>query len=112
MGPVIRALVLPGEIAFDDVIDARVLAFTSVAALLTGLLCGIVPALQASRPDLTVALKAGAGEGFYQRSYARTALLVGQIAMTFVLLVGAGLFARSLWNVRTINLGIDAERLL
>lgn len=112
VGPLIRALVVPGDVALDNVIDVRLLGFTAGATLLTGLLCGIVPALQAGRVDLTAELKAGVREGTYQRSPARTALLVGQIAMAFVLLIGAGLFVRSLWNVRSVDLGFAAERLL
>ncbi|MEJ7710090.1 MAG: hypothetical protein WKF84_09570 [Pyrinomonadaceae bacterium] len=77
--PLIRALVLPGDVALSDVIDARVLAFTSVVSILMGVLCGVVPALQASRPDLTKALKAGPGEGTHQRSLTRSALLVGKL---------------------------------
>jgi predicted permease len=77
--------------------------------LLTGLLAGVAPALQGSRPDLTPALKAGEVAGRHQPSRVRSGLLVGQIALTVVLLVGAGLLARSLRNIHRLDPGFDAE---
>src|SRR5207247_8503151 len=106
-GPVIRAFLLPDMPALAPAVDGRVLLFTGVVALLTGLLAGLAPALQAGRADLTPALKAGAGEGRFRRSRVRTGLLVGQVALTVVLIVGAGLFARSLRKVRGLDLGFD-----
>lgn len=112
IAPLIRSLVLPDDAALGGVIDARVLAFTAAAALLCSVACGIFPAVQSSRPDLNVALKAGADRQSSGRWNTRSALVVGQIALTFVLLIGAGLFVRSFRNVSHINLGMDAERLL
>src|SRR3989454_1821004 len=99
VGPVIRAFLLPDIPALASAVDGRVLLFTGGVALLTGFLAGLVPALQVGRADLTPALKAGAGGGRYRRSRLRSALLVGQGALTVTLIVGAGLFARSLRNV-------------
>jgi predicted permease len=65
-----------------------------------------------SRPDLTADLKAGSREGTFHRGRLRATLLVTQVALSVVLLFGAGLFVRSLRNVRAIDLGFDAERLL
>jgi predicted permease len=93
-------------------INLRVLAFTAIVGLLTGVLTSLVPALQASRPDLTNALKAGAREGSVQRSRTRSALLVVQAALAIILLAGAGLFVRSLRNVGALDIGIDADHLL
>ena len=108
----VRAVLLP-DVAWPGALaDPRVLAFTAGAALLTGLLAGLVPAAHASRPDLTGALKAGAREGSFQRSRTRTLLLVGQAALSLVLLAGAGLFVRSLRNVTHDDLGYDVERVL
>ena len=94
-------------------IDGRVLAFTAAAALLTALLCGLVPALQASAPDLTAALKSGPREGGAgaQRRL-RDGLVVAQVALTIVLLVGAGLFVRSLRHAVTLDMGLDPTRLV
>src|SRR5213594_3770767 len=106
-GPLIRAFLLPDTPAFTEPLDARVIAFTAAVALLTGILTGAVPAWQLARRDLTPALKAGAGEGRYQRSRLRSALLVAQVALTVVLIIGAGLFARSLRNVEGQDFGFD-----
>src|SRR6266576_2192080 len=106
-GPLIRVFLLPDTPAFTEPLDSRVIAFTAAVALLTGLVTGAVPAWQLARRDLTPALKAGAGEGRYQRSRLRSALLVAQVALTVVLIIGAGLFTRSLRNVEGQNFGFD-----
>ena len=106
-GPVIRAFLLPDMPAVTSAVDGRVLLFTGGVALLTGFFAGCVPALQVGRADLTPALKAGAGEGRYRPSRLRSALLVGQVALTVTLIVGAGLFVRSLRNVEGQNFGFD-----
>jgi len=106
-GPLIRAFLLPHTSGFTEPLDARVIAFTAAVALLTGIVTGAVPAWQLARRDLTPALKAGAGEGRYQRSRLRSALLVAQVALTVVLIIGAGLFTRSLRNVKEQNFGFD-----
>ena len=111
-GTLIRTLLLPDIGALDDAVSGRVLAFTAIATAATGLLCGLLPALQTTRPEMAAALKAGAREGTYRRSRTRAALLVAQVALTLVLLVGAGLFARSLRNAVSLDLGYDAERLI
>jgi predicted permease len=107
IGPLIRAFLLPDTPAFMEPLDARVIAFTGAVAVLTGILAGAVPAWYLARRDLTPALKAGAGEGRYQRSRMRSALLVAQVALTVVLIIGAGLFTRSLRNVEGQNFGFD-----
>jgi putative ABC transport system permease protein len=88
-------------------LDGRILSFTVGVTLATGILFGLAPALQASRPALVPALKEGRGGGPSGRSVLRSALVVGQIALTTVLLVGTGLFLRSLGNAHDIDLGFD-----
>jgi putative ABC transport system permease protein len=92
--------------------DTRLLQFVGVLAALTGLLTGLVPAVQAGRTDVAATLKSGAREGVVHRSRVRVGLLVAQAALSVVLLVGAGLFVRSLVNVKNIRLGYDADHLL
>jgi putative ABC transport system permease protein len=92
--------------------DGRTILFAGVAALATGLLTGLAPILQASRADLTGDLKSGSREGTYQRSRLRVTLLVMQGALSVMLLVGAGLFVRSLNHVRSIRLGYDVDPVL
>src|SRR5947207_6921554 len=111
-GPVIRAFLLPDIPAVASAVDGRVLLFTGGVALLTGFLAGCVPALQVGRADLTPALKAGAREVRYRRSRLRSALLVGQVALTVTLIVGAGLFVRSLRNVQGQDFGFDPTHTL
>jgi len=92
--------------------DPRLLLFAGLLAVAAGLLTGLVPAFQTAREDVASALKSGAREGHVHRSRLRAALLVGQAAMSVVLLVGAGLFIRSLVNVQNLRMGYDADRLL
>lgn len=94
------------------VVDGRLLAFTAIVGMVCGLLTSLVPALQASRPDLTPALKAGARDGAVQRSRTRTGLLAAQVALAIVLLTGAGLFLKSLRNVGALDTGIDMSHVL
>jgi predicted permease len=92
--------------------DGRVIGYAAVLVVLAGLLTGIAPVLQTRRTDVASALKSGAREGTARRSRLRTALLVLQASLSVVLLVGAGLFVRSLSNVEHVRLGYDADRLL
>ncbi|MCC6317338.1 MAG: ABC transporter permease [Gemmatimonadaceae bacterium] len=101
------------EMAWDSAaIDARVVAFTLCACLVTVVMAGLAPALVASRQDLTTALKAGTRGGGHRRTTLQRALLVAQAALSVVLLVGAGLFVRSLRNVASVHLGYDASKVL
>ena len=87
--------------------DLRVLAFALVVALLTGTIFGVAPALRASRQDITSRLRdEGAGSGT-RRRIASSALIVGQLAMSLVLLVGAGLFLRALDRGARIDPGFE-----
>ena len=110
-GPLLRAALVPAA-ATGASLDPRVFAFSAVLAAATALLAGFAPALHAGVPDLSAALKSGAREGGVTRSATRTGLLVGQVALTFVLLTGAGLFVSSLHNVLGLRLGFDADRLI
>ncbi len=90
--------------------DWRLLGFSFGVALVAGLLCGIAPALQATRPDLTSALKNEAAT--LGRFDLRRALVVIQIAISLLLLIGAGLFVRSLRNLRSLDPGFLRESVL
>jgi len=101
------------EFAWPDTpIDARVFAFTSVATLLVGLVTGLIPALQGSAPDLARTLREGTRGSGLSRSRTRSVLLLIQAAVSVVLLVGTGLFVRSLIAVHGVPLGVDVNRLL
>jgi predicted permease len=108
----LRALILPEIPWTDPALDGRVVVFAVGVTLAAGLVAGIVPAIQASNPRLTSALKAGAREGVRHRSRLRNALVITQTALSIMLLVGAALFVRSLGNVRSLDLGYDANQLV
>ncbi len=111
-GQAMRVVLLPKIEWASSPVGMRVLAVSAAIALATGVLIGLVPALQASSPSLTAALKAGTREGGEQRSWLRGMLTVAQAALSVVLLIGAGLFVRSLWNVRNLDLGFQPDRVL
>jgi predicted permease len=112
-GGAMRRLLLPEvDWSLVPVFDVRVLSFTAAAALVTGLLTGLAPALHALRSDVNSALKAGEREGGGQRARIRMVLLLSQASLSVVLLIGAALFVRSLHNVQTLHLGWDPDRLV
>src|SRR5246127_2628653 len=94
-------------------IDYRVLTFALGVSALTGILFGIVPALQASKLDVTTALKEGgrSGEG-HRRTSARSLLLIGEVALSLMLLVGAGLLIKSFLRLQEIRPGFNAHNVL
>jgi predicted permease len=104
----------PGRAAgLDAPLDWRVMGFTSALALLTGMAFGLMPALRATRLNLTEefqggtrSLGAGSGGGLAK------SLMVVQVALSLVLLVGAGLFLRTLRNLQNVDVGFNRERLL
>ncbi len=91
--------------------DGRTLAFAAGLTLLTATLSGLLPAIDAGSGDLAGSLKAGTREDGYRHSRARASLLVVQTALSVVLLVCAGLFVRSLQEVRSLRLGYDVDRI-
>jgi putative ABC transport system permease protein len=112
LSTMLSASFLPGTAQAPVATDARVLAFTSLVTLAVGVFTGVFPILQARQLSLTDDLKSGVRAGTYYRSRTRTALLVLQGALSLVLLVGAGLFVRSVHNVRAVRLGYDADSVL
>jgi predicted permease len=94
--------------------DARILTFTFALTLATGIVFGLLPALRASRPDLwgtlkdTVGTIAGSGGSLFLRK----GLVAAQVALSFLLLFGAGLFVRSLQNLKTTDTGVALDNLI
>jgi predicted permease len=92
--------------------DWGVLAFVFAVSLLTGVLFGLVPALQASRPDLTVSLKEG-GKGAGARGQRfRGALVVTEVALSLMLMIAAGLLLRSFGRLMEVDAGFDPHHVL
>jgi predicted permease len=101
--------ILPGVV--DLSLDWRVLAFTLAISLLTGVLFGLAPAWRATSLDLATAIKQGRRTtGAVSRL--SKGLIVAQVALSLLLLVGAGLFIRTLYNLQRVNLGFNHENLL
>ncbi len=92
--------------------DGRIVVFTGVSALLTGLLTGLIPAFQAGNTDVAGAIKAGGGEGSQHGTRLRATLVAVQAGLSVVLLVGAGLFLRSLRNASGLDMGYEHVRLI
>jgi putative ABC transport system permease protein len=95
-------------LALDIRPDSRVLAFTLAIAFVTGIVSGLAPALQASRLDLAIGLRGDTAGGGVARSRLRNALMIGQIALSLVLLSASGLFLRALERGTRIDPGFDA----
>ncbi|HKE19301.1 MAG TPA: ABC transporter permease [Kofleriaceae bacterium] len=105
---------VPVPVALDLGVGWRVIAFTAGVTLLSTLLIGATPALAASRPDLATALKddTGAVGAGGRRVRLRRALVVAQVTLSLVLLIGSGLFLRSLQRAGAIALGFDPRNLV
>jgi putative ABC transport system permease protein len=105
---------IPGDLPvwMNFSLDLRVLGFTLAITLLTGLVFGAVPALQTARVDLNDTLKEGGRGNSGARNRARSLLVVSEIAMSLVLLVGAGLMIQSFLRLRQVNIGLNPKNVL
>lgn len=99
-------------LAMEIRVDWRVMLFALAISLLTGAVFGLVPALQATRPALVTALKDTAAQAGHRRSRFRNGLVVAQLALSLVLLIAAGLVARVLQRLQTMNPGFDTHNAL
>src|SRR5437867_456378 len=93
-------------------VDVRVLAFTGLISLATGILFGLAPMFQAQRANPNEALKQGGRIASGIQSRMRSALVVGQLAIALVLLIGAGLMAKSFWTLLHGSPGFRVEQIL
>ena len=96
----------------DVSLDTRVLGFTVVLSVLTGVVFGLVPALQASNPDLVSSLKDGSPASGGSKSRLQGRLVVAQIALSLLLLIGAGLAVRTMQKVLAMDRGFDSDNLV
>ena len=96
----------------DVTMDRRVLAFAMILSIATGFVCGLLPALSAGRTSLVTALGLEGRHVTGRRLFGRKLLVATQIALSFMLLAGAGLFARTLLNLRNMDFGFETEHLL
>jgi predicted permease len=94
-------------------LDASVLGFTLAISVVTGIVAGVVPAWKLSKANVNETLKQGLGRtGDSGGNRTRAALVVCEVALSLVLLAGAGLMIRSLWNLRSTNPGFDSHNVL
>ena len=102
-----------GALSFDTGLSRRVLLFTLLLSAITALVFGLVPAIQAACVDVAPVLKDSQTSGSGHRLYSfRNLLVVAQVTLSLVLLIGAGLFLRSLWKLQAIDTGFTGERVL
>jgi putative ABC transport system permease protein len=112
MGAVLRSLLLPGVQLTAGPLDMRVASLALGLGALVGLVAALVPLSTALRPNLSTMLKSTSRDGGGRHSRARAALVGVQAALSVMLLIGTGLVARSLYNVRAIDLGLDVNRVI
>jgi putative ABC transport system permease protein len=93
-------------------VNSRMLVFTLIVSVVTGILFGLAPAIQASKPDLNETLKDGVGRAGVGRHRLRAALVVAEISMSLVLLTGAGLLIKNFLTILKINPGINTDNVL
>jgi predicted permease len=110
-GGIVRATLLPDVHFPGSPVTARVIVVSMAAALAAGLLAGVAPALQGARQQIGSGFRA-VGRGSARKSKLRAGLTVFQAAMSMVLLVGAGLFVRSLDRLGSVDLGFEPDRVL
>jgi predicted permease len=113
----LMAIHIPTELPlrlFDLRVDWRIFAFSFIAALVTGVAAGMIPALQASRTDLADVLKAGGRSGGASAGHHRfrNALVVAQVAVSLLLLACAGFFIRSFQNSARVDMGFRLDHML
>ena len=94
-------------------LDTQVLVFTLIVSILTGVLAGLIPSLRFTRTDVNEALKQGSrGSSDASGGKTRNVLVVSEVALSLVLLIGAGLMVRTLWELRSVKPGFDSANVL
>jgi predicted permease len=111
-GDVMRRTFLSSVVWTTSPVSGRVLLVAVVLTIITGLAVGLAPMFQAGRTDILVALRGASSGAEPRQSRVRSALMVIQVAFSVTLLIGAGLFMRSLAKVRALDLGLQPDRVL
>jgi len=92
--------------------NATVFVYMFLISLVTGAVFGLAPAIQSTKPDLTAALRSGRNKTRVSRPHLRNLLVIGQVAVSLVLLIAAGLLVRTLQQAQSTDVGFDSKKLL
>lgn len=109
--PLLARFQLPAAVELELGLDPRILLFTLVLALITGILVGLAPAIRAARPDLVTAFKDAATGGVSRRFGLRNLFVILQVAVSLLLVVGAGLFVKTVGELQAIEPGMRSGNL-
>ncbi|HEV8189196.1 MAG TPA: ABC transporter permease [Pyrinomonadaceae bacterium] len=110
--PILMTLIPEIGLDIDLKPDTTVFAYMFLISLVTGVVFGLAPAIQSTKPDLTDALRSTRNKTRGSRSYLRNLLVIGQVAVSMVLLIAAGLIVRGLQRAQSTNLGFESKNLL
>jgi predicted permease len=110
--PVLLSVIPEAGLDVDFTPNATVFAYMFLISLITGVAFGLAPAIQSTKPNLTDALKATRSRPRLSRPHLRNLLVIGQVAVSLVLLIGAGLLVRGLQQAQSTDLGFDQENLV
>ena len=110
--PILLSVIPEAGLDVDFTPNVTVFAYMFLVSLITGIVFGLAPAIQSTKPDLTSALRSGRTKPRLSRPRLRNLLVIGQVAVSLVLLIGAGLLVRGLQQAHSTNLGFDQKNLV
>ncbi|HVQ36319.1 MAG TPA: ABC transporter permease [Pyrinomonadaceae bacterium] len=110
--PILLSVIPEAGLDIDFTPNATVFAYMFSISLITGVVFGLAPAIQSTKPNLTAALRSTRNRPRVSRPHLRNLLVIGQIAVSLVLLIGAGLLARGLHRAQSTDLGFDQKNLV
>ncbi len=110
--PILLSVIPEAGLDVDFKPDATVFAYMFLISLITGVVFGLAPAIQSTKPNLTEALRSTRNRPRLSRPHTRNLLVIGQIAISLVLLIGAGLLVRGLQQAQSTDLGFDPKNLI
>ena len=110
--PILLSVIPEAGLDVDFTPNATVFAYMFSISLITGVVFGLAPAIQSTKPDLTAALRSTRNRPRLSRPHLRNLLVIGQVAVSLVLLIGAGLLARGLQRAQSTDLGFDQTDLV
>lgn len=110
--PILLTVIPEAGLDVDFTPNATVFAYMFLISLITGVVFGLAPAMQSTKPDLTAALRSTRNSSRLSRPHLRNLLVIGQVAVSLVLLIGAGLLVRGLQQAQSTDLGFDQKNLV